>query len=642
MKNSKYKKLFKKGHIGDLEIKNRAIRMTMITGLSNTDCSVSDRQIKAFAEAAKGGPGIVFVDSALPVKMKHGGVSAASDEYISGLNLLADAIKQHGAVAGLQIAHPGRDAAFVGGDNLVAPSRVQWEPWYEAGAPVPRELSIEEIHELVGAFGDAARRAQIAGFDIVEIHAASGTLPCNFLSPLNNRRNDMYGGSLKNRMRFLIEIIKDVKKKTGPGFPVSVRLSSDDNEPGGIKVEETIEVAKACEAAGVDAINVTGGSHGEAVRTGSMLLPMGINVDDAAEIKKHVNVPVMVGGGFQTPEFAEKVLAEGKADFIGLGKPLLADPFWVKKAKEGRSEDIKPCIRCIIGCHDRGFLAGRVVHCAVNPTLYKYESPEIVPAEHPKNVAIIGGGPAGLEAAIVSTKHGHNVTLFEKREIGGVMIEAAVPDYKSDIARLIKYYKTQLEKLNIKVIREEATIDTIKNGNFDAAIVAVGGKTRKLDVPGIDNEIVSYAMDVLGNKVEVGNKVVIIGAGITGVETADILAEQGKDVTIVDMQDQLLESAGSIAIAYLQRIQQAGIKVITGKRLESVKNHTAVLVDRFGNRQDFEADSIVISAGFAPQRSLQEQIENETDVEVFSVGNCKGERHIYDAIHEGFIAARCL
>jgi len=452
----------------------------------------------------------------------------------------------------------------------------------------------------------------------------------------------MYGGSLYNRARFVVEIIKDIKKKTGPDYPVSVRLSCNDNEPGGIRVEETVEVAKMCEAAGADVINITGGSHAEAVRCASIFLPWGINLEDAAKIKEAVNIPVMCAGGFKTPEFAEKALSEGKIDYIGLGKPVLADPFWAKKAKEGRPEDIKPCINCLIGCHDRGLMAGRVPHCAVNPTLYKYEAPAVIPAKTPKNVAVIGGGPAGIEAAITASRRGHIVTIYEKRELGGAMLEASVPDYKSDIKLLIQYYKTQLDKLNIQVVKEEAIIDTIKNGSYDAAIVAVGGKTRTLDVPGINNKIVTYAMDVLSKNAPTGHKVVVIGGGITGAETADVLAEQGKEVTIVEMMDSFLGNAGISAIGYLQKIAEAGIKVITGKRLESVKDHSAVLVDRFGNRSELDADSIVISAGFVPQKELANQIEAETNMDVYTAGDCKSARQIQDAVHEGYIAGRLV
>ena len=258
MKNKFYPELFKKGKIGNVTTKNRIVRNSMGTYLGNPDGTVTDRQIKAYAEAAEGGAGVIFMDNATPVPMTSCGLRADSDEFIAGLSLLADAIKQHGAVAGMQLAHPGRDAAFVGSADVIGASPITFEPWYEAGARVPRELSIEEIHDLVSKFGDAALRCKLAGFDIVEIHGAAGCIPTNFLSPHDNHRTDMYGGSLHNRMRLLIEIVRDMKKKCGPDFPIGVKLSTEDWEPEGIRIEETVEVAKALEKEGVSHLNIMG------------------------------------------------------------------------------------------------------------------------------------------------------------------------------------------------------------------------------------------------------------------------------------------------------------------------------------------------------------------------------------------------
>ncbi|MCI8994012.1 MAG: FAD-dependent oxidoreductase [Eubacterium sp.] len=641
MQNKYFPKLFEKGKIGNLTLKNRTIRNSMGTYLCNPDCSVTPNNIKAAAEAAEGGVGLVFMDNAVVQDMRHMGLNASSDPHISGLSLVADAIKEHGAAAGLQLSHPGRDGGFVGGDDVVAASRITVEEWFEMGAQVPRELTIEEIHEIVECYGDAALRAKKAGFDIVEVMAAAGCLPCNFLSPKDNQRRDMYGGTLKNRMRFIIEIVRNIKKKTGCDYPLSFKLSVDDYEENSIRTEETIEVAKALEKEGVDLLNLVCGTHATTwTQTG--FYPLGIYVPYAEAVKKEVHIPVLVTGNIQSPEQAEQILEEGRADFIGLARSQLADPYFVKKAKEGRSEDIVPCIRCMIGCNDKGLLADTVIHCAVNPTLYKFECPKIVPAETPKNVAVIGGGPGGLEAAVTLKKRGHNVTLYEKRALGGMIIEASVPEYKADIRKLTAYYETQVKKLNIPVIMEEATAETIRKGNYDAAIVAIGGKTKTLDVPGIDKKHVSYTVDsVLAQKMPEGKSAVVIGGGITGAETALELAEAGKEVTIVEMMDQFLGKFSAVVPAYMQAIAKAGIQIITGKRLESVTDHAAVIVDRFGSRQELEADAVVICAGFAPQPQLAEELEEFLE-DVISVGDCKQVRQIYDAVHEGYIAARCL
>ena len=264
MENKYYPHLFKKGKIGNVVLKNRIVRNSMGTYLGNPDGSVSSRQIQAYVDAAEGGAGLIFMDNATPVPMTSCGLRADGDEFIAGLSQLADALKMHGAAAGIQLAHPGRDAGFVGSADVIGASPITFEPWYEAGAKLPRELSVDEIHDLVSKFGDAALRCRHAGFDIVEIHGAAGCIPTNFLSPHDNHRTDMYGGSLHNRMRLLIEMVRDMKKKCGPDFPIGVKLSTVDWEPEGITLDETIEVAKALEKEGVSYINVMAGTHATA------------------------------------------------------------------------------------------------------------------------------------------------------------------------------------------------------------------------------------------------------------------------------------------------------------------------------------------------------------------------------------------
>lgn len=640
MKNKYYPHLFEKGKIGNVVIKNRIVRNSMGTYLGNPDGTVTDRQIKAYAQAAQGGAGLIFMDNATPVPMTSCGLRADKDEFIAGLSLLADAVKQHGAVAGMQLAHPGRDAGFVGSADVIGASPITFEPWYQAGAKLPRELSVEEIHDLVSKFGDAALRCKLAGFDVVEIHGAAGCIPTNFLSPHDNHRTDMYGGSLYNRMRLLIEIVRDMKKKCGPDFPIGVKLSTEDWEPEGIRIDETVEVAKALEKEGVSHLNIMGGTH--ATSAMEFLLPNAFNVEHTKKIKDAVNIPVFIGHNIFSPEEAERMLVEGNGDFVALGRSQLADPCWAKKAKEGKTADIKPCINCLIGCLDRGLLHHTPICCSVNPTLYKYECPEITPADIKKNVAIIGAGPGGCEAALTASKRGHSVTLYEKRDFGGAMIEASIPDNKANIRRLIKYYEDHINAdENITVVKEEANYDTIVHGGFDAVIIAVGGKTRKLKVPGIESDTVIYANDYLnGSKKSQGKQAVVIGGGITGAETALELKNEGKDVTIVEMTDSFLANPSSACQAYNIAISQTDIKVITGKRLIAVGNHQAVLTDRWGNEMSIETDNVVIAAGFIPQYDLAEQLEENTEIEVFNIGDSKKVRQIFDAVHEGFFAAR--
>ena len=640
MTNKYYPKLFEKGRIGNVVIKNRIVRNSMGTYLGNPDGTVTDRQIKAYAEAAEGGAGLIFMDDAVPGPMTSCWLRADKDEFIAGLTLLADALKQHGAVAGMQLAHPGRDAAFVGSADVIGASPITFEPWYEMGFKMPRALSIEEIHELVEKFGDAALRCKKAGFQVLEIHGAAGCIPTNFLSPHDNKRTDMYGGSLHNRMRLLLEIVRNIKKKCGPDFPVGVKLSTEDWEPEGIRIEETIEVAKALEKEGVSHLNMMGGTHATACM--EFLLPNAFNAENTRRIKDAVHIPVFIGHNIFTPEEAEAMLEAGNGDFVALGRSQLADPVWAKKARCGKADDIKPCINCMIGCIDKGMLGHTPIRCTVNPTLYKFECEPLTKAQESKKVAVVGGGPAGCEAALTAARRGHQVTLYEKRDFGGAMIEAGKPENKANIRRLIHYYEEHITRdPNITVVKAQADYDTLVNGGFDAVIVANGGKTRRLSVPGGESDRVIYACDYLnGSRKAAGQRVAVIGGGITGAETALELHKEGKEVTVVEMTDAFLANPGSACQAYSIEIAQTDIRIVTGKRLVAVEEGAIHLADRWGNETTLPTDGVVIAAGFVPQHDLVEQLEQNTNMEVFHVGDSLRVRQIYDAIHEGFFAAR--
>lgn len=640
MEHNIYPRLFERGRIGSLKMKNRIIRNSMGTYLANPDCSVTINNVKAAAQAASGGCGLVFMDNVVVKDMYHMGLSAANDTYIPGLAMMAEAIQDHGALAGMQLAHPGRDTGFVGGTEVVSASRITYEPWYEAGAQIPKALTIEEIHTLVRQYGEAAERVRRAGFDIVEIMGAAGCLPTNFLSPHDNHRTDMYGGSLHNRMRFLLELVRSIQKHAGKDFPVSVKLSMDDLEPESIRIEETIEVCRALEKEGVVLLNLVIGSHATAVNS-SGFWSWGSAADLVKQVKNAVKIPVMYTGSIQSPEKAEELLASGVTDYIGTARQVLADPYWPKKAKEGKTDEIVPCIRCMIGCTDRGIMGNKPIHCAVNPVLYKFYEENYPEAEVKKKVAVIGAGPGGMQAALTAAKRGHQVTIYEKREPGGTMIEASAPEYKADIRRFTEYLKEQIKKYKIPVVLEEADAEKIRNGNYDAAVVATGGKARLLTVPGIEHKHVIYAMEYLGGRAESrGNRAVVIGGGITGAEAALELAGEGKETVIVEMMDQFLNMHATVVPGYLMALKKAGVSVITGFRLESVSENSVIIVDRFGNQKEIPADTAVIAAGFVPDTSMACELEETTNMEVFTVGDCKSVRQIQDAVHEGYTAGR--
>ena len=647
MMKSMFPKLFERGKIGRLEIENRVIKAPTMVCLCNPDGSVTDILVRFYEEVACGGSGLVIVEGAREVRGGFGlpVLCAAGMEFIPGLSLLAQAIYDNGAKSALQLVPEGGDYP------QKVPSRIAWEEqefahWFKdtgsTRGPVPKELTVEDIQKIVEATGDAAKLAQTAGFDMVEIHGAHGALPHQFLSTDRNIRNDLYGGSLHNRMRFLVELVKDVKRKAGADFPLSVRLSAIDYEPGGLVLEQTIEVVKVLEKIGVDVLHISGGSHSRLIYSCSpMSLPLGLHVAAAEAVRKVVNIPVIASGSITTPELAEEILESGKADFIALARPLFADPHWPNKAKEGRPEDITPCIRCVDGCQDRSNLQLRAIRCTVNAAFTREDSLAITPAKHLKQVAVIGGGPGGMEAARVLALRGHNVTLYEKRKLGGALIEASVPEFKSDIRRLIDYHVTQMEKLKIRVVQEEATLDTIKKGNFDAVVVAVGAAYARPDVPGIEKPIVADAMEVLKGKAVVGQRVHIVGGGIIGAEVGLFLAEQGKEIIFTTRQDEFMSGVvSSQRTAYQERLFRQKITVYTGKRLENVTDEGAIVVDKNGARQSIPVDTVVLASGFVPQTTLRDRLEKETSLEVYAVGDCVSPRMIYDAIHEGYLTAR--
>jgi len=644
--DKKFPNLFTPGKIGTLEVKNRIIKAPQSTGMSNVDGSVSERLIRHYRELARGGAGLIIVEYAyvdkIASKSAHCQLGICDNEHIPGLAWLADTIKDNGAKAGIQIEHCGRQK-FLGTQPIKSSSRIPWPALLERCGrdAIPEELTIDEILDIVEAFGDAAKRAVDAGFDLIEIHGAHGYLLTNFFSPHTNKRNDCYGGSLENRMRIYIQVVRNIREKIGNDFPLTIRLSGTDYEPDGFPIEDTIQLAKALEREGIDAIHVSGGDHHTMIHQVSpMAIPVCHNVWAAEAIKKEVKIPVIASGSITLPRYAEDIIASGKADFVALGRPLWADPYWPQKAMEGRPEDIRPCIRCNEGCLERTFFKFKAVTCAVNPTVGREGELEITPAKKLKKIAVIGGGPAGMEAARVCTLRGHNVTIYEKNRLGGVLHEASTPDFKADIRAFRDYLITQINKLNIKVVKEEATPASIKDGGYDVIVVAVGGVPIKPDVPGIDKPIVISALDILNGKKEAKQKAVVVGGGLVGTEIALFLAEQGKDVSIVEMLDEIMKDVATTdKLAYSEKIAKANIKIFTGQKLQEVKDNDVVIVSKNGDSTEIEADTVVIAVGFAPQKNIISEFEKNTGIEVYTIGDCVQPGKIFDAIHTAYKTA---
>jgi 2,4-dienoyl-CoA reductase-like NADH-dependent reductase (Old Yellow Enzyme family)/thioredoxin reductase len=635
--------LFRPGRIGQLQLRNRVLKAPTSTGMSNMDGSVSERLIRHYRDVARGGAGLIICEYAFiddqGAKSAHCQLGISSDDHIPGLAWLAQTIKEEGACAGIQIEHCGRQK-FLGTQPIVAPSVIPW-PALKAKkgqAAVPRELTDPEIWQIIDAFGDATRRAVDAGFELVEIHGAHGYLITNFLSPHTNKRTDQWGGSLENRTRFLVEVVKNARAKVGRGFPLTVRLSGTDYEPDGFPVTETVEVAKSLEALGIDAIHVSGGDHHQMIHQVS---PMAVerchNVWAAAEIKKHVNIPIIASGSITLPHLAEAVLAEGKGDFIGLARPLWADPDWVNKARDGRAEDIRPCIRCNDGCLDRTFFRYQAVSCSVNPVIGREGDLKISPASHRRNVCIIGGGPAGLEAARICAERGHAVTLYEKRALGGVSIEGSVAEFKSDLRPLIEYWKTQLDKLGVTVRFQEAGVEAARGA--DVVVVAIGGMPSAPNIPGMEGKNVTEALAVFNGTATVGHKVVVLGGGETAVEVALYLDDQGHDVTILHRREALMtrDVAVTDRIAYSEMIATRGLPVFTNLQVVAIDEHGVSAVDSNGGNTRVEADTVVTALGYRPlASSLAGSLRAAGVPEVHEIGDGVHPAKILDAVHAGY------
>jgi len=643
---AEFKKLFEPGYIGKLRIKNRVVRAPFNTFFAARDGSVTPRLLNHFKEYAKGGSGLIIVEYAYIDQIaSQAGLSQLGiydDSFIPGLSTLARVIKDNGAKACMQFAHCGRQR-FIAKYPMTAPSRV---PWELLGDIVPTELTIEEIKEIIKAFGNAARISEQAGFDMVEIHGAHGYLITQFLSPYTNTRGDMYGGSLQNRMRFPLEVADIVRRSVSPGFPVSMRFSGTDymdklGKPA-ITIEESKVFARELEKAGMDVLHVSGGIHEafsyEAV---PMHRPLCFQLHLAEAIKKEVQIPVIASGSITNPQLAEDILKKGQADFISLGRPMVADPWFANKAKEGRPEDIIPCIRCNEGCLVRGVFALRPISCSVNATVGFEGELDIEPAVKVKKVAVVGGGPGGMEAARVAALRGHEVTLYEARDrLGGYLIEASVPEFKKDLISLIDYLSTQVKKLGVKVVLgKEATVQMIKQQGFDAVILATGSTPLIPDIRGIDKKSVMTAIDVLRGK-QVGQNVVVAGGSFIGCEIALFLAEAGKKVRIFRVREK--DAPWGIEGAEIQFIFEGffkyGVELHQGLRLEEVIDGGAIFVDRYGKRSNFETDSVVLSLGFVARNDLLKGLE-KANIEVYPVGDCVAPRMIYDAIHEGFFTS---
>lgn len=641
--------------VGNVTLKNRAVSSPMITGYANRDGDVTERLLRFYEAKARGGMGLIIVEySYIDQKASQSArcqLGVYDDTAIIGLSRLAEVMHEAGAKTCLQLVHTGRQR-FIGTSPMVAPSRIPWEALLRRGACIPTELSIEEIREIIESFGDAALRAKQAGFDMVELHGAHGYLITEFLSPHTNRRTDMYGGSFPARMRFALEVVGNCRKKIGPHYPLLIRLSGSEYMPDGLVIEDTIKIARALESAGITAFDISGGNHHTLhTQVVPSYLPLAFNTWAAEAIKKEVGIPVMATGSITSPQLAESIL-EGKGlDLIGFGRPFVADPFFMKKLEEGRPEDIRPCIRCCEGCLARGIMSNHGMKCSVNVAAGREESfaklqyDEADRAPQSKRVLVVGGGPAGMEAARVARLRGHQVSLYEMRDqLGGVLIEASVPAFKHDLKPFIRYLTAQMDRLGVDVhLGTEVSLALVKDANPDVIILATGAAPIIPDVAGRDKPLAVSPIEVYRGT-EIGATVVVVGGGMIGSEIALWLAEKGKAVTLTSRQEEAVYGHDvTHHIVILERLAQAGVQLRSRMLLCEITDTGVIMQDIRDNyrKVPLPCDHAVIVAGFRPNRTLADELSRE-GFRVLPVGDCVSARKIHDAVYEGHLAARSV
>ncbi len=627
--------------IKGMKLKNRVVMPPMVTNFATEDGAVTRRMVRYYQERARGGVGLVIVEMSACHPAGKGFpcmVAAYHDRFIPGLNELAEGIQVYGPCAALQIGHAGRQTSrHISGYPVKAPSPIPVSGTTE----IPQEMSPGEIEEAVEAFGAAALRAKRAGFDAVELHGTHGYLLNQFLSPYTNQRVDDYGGNFEKRLRFAVEVIRAVRGRVGDDYPVLFRLCANEylEDEKGITLSLAKEIGPRLVEAGVDMLHVTGGM-GE---TGDHLIqPLyydrAYNVYLAEGIKEVVGeTPVIAAGSIMDPDLAGRILKEGKADLVAVGRGLIADPQFVNKAKDGAPHQIRPCIRCneCTGRLRKGFR----LSCTVNPMMGREEEEGLTPVLQAKRILVVGGGPAGMEASRILSLRGHEVILCDQGDsLGGLLRLAAVPPWKRDLQGLLDWLKRQIQESAVRVqLNTEVGPEYVKRLKPDALILCTGSMPHRPAVPGAEST--PTALDVLKG-VPVGEEVIICGGGLVGCETGWYLAEQKKKVTIVEMlQDLALDMEARSRMALLKGLVAQGVrKVYPFNMQEIIEGHGVVGIDKEGRKREIKGDTVVLATGFNSHRPLPDP--GPECREFFIIGDAKRPRRIMDAMAEANHIAR--
>ena len=662
-----YRYLFSPIQINRLEIKNR-VAYPSLGLLYSKNGKLNDRYFNYFKERANGGAGLVTVG---PVGVDFIGsgaiaLSLAHDDAISDFKKLAGIIKDGGARAWVQLFHAGAYShpMFVDGRQPIAPSAI----YSRYSQTTPREMTLEDIRQVQEAFTRAAERAMEAGFDGIEILASAGYLITQFLSPRTNKRSDDYGGSFENRVRFPRELIERVRKRLGSEYPLTIRMAGNDFVRDSNTDLETPEFAKIYEQAGVDAINVTGGWHESRVPQLPMHLPRAAFAFLALNVKKAVAVPIIASNRISDPESAERIIKDGCADMVNLGRVLIADPEWPRKALEGRVNEIRPCVGCSQGCTDEVF-NGRPVFCVGNARAGFEGERQLLKTDNPKKVMIVGAGAGGLEAAITAAICGHQVEIYEKdSDIGGQLWIAGAPPHKQEILEFIRYYRAQINKHQIPLhLNTAVDSEVIKKKNPDYIILAEGARPILPQIDGYDDPRVYSAWQVLKGNPVLGKSVAVIGGGSVGLETAVFIAAKGtltpetlhflfayeavsperlrelmfqgsSNVTVFEMLPKIGQDVGkSTRWILFDNLKRYKISVKTGAKVTSIADGI-VKFEKDGQKEQMQFDNVILASGSQSVPGISADVK-KMGYPFATVGDGVRAGKLNEAIHGGFLAA---